>query len=219
MGETENYRVVLKRLGWVSIAVGLADIGVMVYCVSHDISYQSSLNIFAVVAGILFLRGSLGAVRVVTWFSAFILACLTSAIVILFPFMIPIDLLMAELRLHPFDSVASVLYGFIGLGFILWVYLQLRKPSVVKARVAAGQSEAPPRGAFVVGVLLAVAMAAFFSFTVHGEAGAQALRLAKAKEGAGYKYSISSLSWSGDHGRALVTAYNSSEIKSVDVEW
>lgn len=219
MEETDNYRAVLKRLGWVSIAVGLADIGVMIYCVMHGISYQSSLNIFAVVAGILFLRGSLGAVRVVTWFLAFMLAGLTSALVIVFPFMTPFDLVMTELRLHPLDSVASVLYGFVGLGFILWAYVQLRKPAVVEARVAAGQSGAPPKGAFVVGVLLAGAMAAIFSFTLRGEAGAQALRLAQAKEGMAYKYSVSSLSWSGDHGRASVTAYNDSEIKSVNVEW
>ena len=219
MGATEIYRAVLKRLGWVSIAVGLADIGMMVYCVLHGINYQSSLNVFAVIAGILFLRGSLGAVRVVTWFSAFMLAGLTSALVIVFPFVTPIDLLMTELRLSPLDSVASILYGVVGLGFILWTYLQLRKPAVVEARLAAGQSGAPPKGAFVVGVLLAGAMAAIFSFILHGEAGAQALRLAKTKEGMAYKYSVSSLSWSGDHGRASVTAYNDSEIKSVNVEW
>lgn len=42
---------VLVRTGKVLITVGVIDIGVMIYCIANEISYSSSFNIFAVIAG------------------------------------------------------------------------------------------------------------------------------------------------------------------------
>lgn len=70
---------ILRRVGWLLVVVGALDIGVMIYCITNQIAYSSSLNVFAVVAGIFLLRGSLEAVRYVAWFSAFMFSGLLLA--------------------------------------------------------------------------------------------------------------------------------------------
>jgi len=215
----DNYLKVLKRVGRVLIAFGLLDIGFMIYCITRGQSYSSSFNIFAVIAGVFLFRGHLGAARVVTSFSAFMLTGFVGAVLVLFPFLQPFDLWITQVRLHP---VSSLLYVGVASGVIallLWVYTQLRSPAVVQARTAAGQSASPPKAAFLFGVLLVLGLSVALHFTLHGEAAANAMRLAKAKEGSAYKYCVTSMSWAGDHGRAAVTAYNDRQIKSVDVEW
>jgi hypothetical protein len=56
---------ILKCVGGVLLIVGLVDIAVMIYCIANRISYSSSFNIFAVVAGIFLLRGNLRAASLV----------------------------------------------------------------------------------------------------------------------------------------------------------
>ena len=68
----EHLRI-LRRVGWALVIIGALDIGVMVYCIVNGMNYSSSLNVVAVGAGIFLLRGNLGAVRTVSWFSAFLL--------------------------------------------------------------------------------------------------------------------------------------------------
>jgi hypothetical protein len=46
---------VVRRVGAVLIVLGLLDIGLAMYCIANEIAYSSSLNIFAVIAGV-FLR-------------------------------------------------------------------------------------------------------------------------------------------------------------------
>ena len=65
---------ILKRVGAVLLAVGLIDIAVMIYCIANRISYASSFSIFAVVAGIFLLRGSLRAASIVRRFAVFMLS-------------------------------------------------------------------------------------------------------------------------------------------------
>lgn len=59
---------VLRRTGLVLVAVGIVDIGLMIYAITSRVSYSSSLNIFAVIAGIFLVRGSLRAASVVRSF-------------------------------------------------------------------------------------------------------------------------------------------------------
>src|SRR4051812_30406743 len=98
---TRSYRFILRRVGWVLIVLGALDIAYMVYCVLNDVSYSSSLNIFAVVAGIFLVRGHLGAARTVTWFIAFMLAGLSLAALVVLPWVFPIDYWSVSLRRDP----------------------------------------------------------------------------------------------------------------------
>ena len=208
----------LRRVGWALIVVGLVDIGFMVYCIMNEIGYSSSLNIFAVVAGILLLRRSMKTAQVVSFFAAFMLSGLTLAVV-LFPLLMPFDLLTTQFRLNPLGSVSTVVVAIVFLGFAFWVYRSLTSPAVMEARLAAGVSAKKPVVAFVVGIALAVGLFSIMAVMTRGSSAEKAISKAKDKIGPGYKYYVTSMHWSGDSGSATVTAYNNSEIKEVKVEW
>ncbi len=72
--EPTSHVPILKRIGTVLLAVGLLDIAVMVYCIVNRVSYSSSFNLIAVIAGIFLLRGSVRAASIVRWFAVFMLA-------------------------------------------------------------------------------------------------------------------------------------------------
>jgi hypothetical protein len=214
-----GYRRTLRRVGAVLVVMGILDIGLMVYCVMHGLNYSSSVNIFAVIAGILLIRGSLGTVRVITRFLAFFLGAMALGTLILFPFMSPPAPWIVKARLHPFTTIlgAAVVISFAVA--MVWVYSELRRPEVLEARRAAGQSIARPTSAFALGALVVVVVTVAMNLTLKGEPGQRALQLAQQKEGPSYRYVVTSLSYSGGNGRADVTAYNDHEIKSVTVEW
>jgi hypothetical protein len=54
-----DYTAILRKTGWVLVAVGLIDIAMMIYTISLGMSYSSSLNIFAVVAGLFLIGGKI----------------------------------------------------------------------------------------------------------------------------------------------------------------
>lgn len=215
----DNYRLILKRVGWVLIVTGVLDVAYMIYCITRRMSYSSSFNIFAIVAGVFLLRGHLGAVRLITRLAAFMLSASLGTLLVLLPLMQPPGLWLARWRLDPVSTLLGFAFMIAVMVLLFWVYRQLRAPSVVQARVVAGQSGSPPRAAFLTGVVLVAGLATIMHFVMHGEMGARAIHLAEAKEGSTYKYSVTSMNWGGDHGRASVTAYNDREIKSVNVEW
>jgi hypothetical protein len=213
------YRRVLREVGLVVLVIGIADIGLMIYCIMTGLNYSSSLNIFAVVAGIFLMRGSLAAAKLVTWFAAFLLAGSLSAGLILLPFLQPFDLWLIEFRLNPTESLLFGAFAVAVLGALVWVYRRLRSPEVIEARVAAGHSSSPPRLAFVLGVVLAVGLAILFRFTMGGENAARAVQIAESQNGPGYKYHVTDMHWFNSTVHARVKAYNEHEVKSVEVEW
>ena len=201
------------------MVVGALDIGLMVYCIANQLSYSSSLNIFAVVAGVLLLRGHLGTVRVVTWFSAFLLSGLLLCSLVVFPWMQPLDYWLLIIREHPFGSVAYTVFVLAVLWMLFWVYGQLRLPAVVEARVAAGHMRGAPKSAFLAATTLAVLLAVMMQLTLNGETAEEAKRLAAEQYGSDYKYFVSSISWSGGHVSARLTAYKGNVAKDVAVDW
>lgn len=215
---TEHLRI-LRRVGWVLVGVGLLDIGVMAYCIVNNISYSSSLNIFAVIGGILLLRGNLGAVRAITWFSAFMFSGLLLSFLFVFPWLQPIDYSLLMLREHPVVTLGSILLAMASLGMLFWVYTQLRLPAVVTARVAAGHARGAPKSAFLAGAATALVLAVTLQLTLDGNAAQEAKRLAAKQYGSGYKYFVSSINWSGRHVSARVTAYKEDKTKRIAVQW
>jgi hypothetical protein len=191
----------------------------MVYCVLQDMNYSSSLNVFAVIAGAFLMRGNLAAARIVTWFSAFLFSGILGSILIVFPFMQPLDLWLTEFRLNPGISLLSVLAAIAIIAFVGWVYSQMRTPEVISARAEAGQVTAPPKRAFVLGAVLAIIISAIMHFTSTGASAAKAIAMAESQLGPRYQYHVRQMNWAGEHGTATVTAYNQSEIRSVDVKW
>ena len=201
------------------VLVGVLDIGVMIYCIANELSYSSSLNIFALIAGVFLLKGHLGAVRYVTWFSAFMFSGLLLAFLIVFPWMQPLDYWLLVIRSHPIGSVAYVVLASAFFWMLFWVYRQLSLRAVMKARVAAGQHAGPPKSAFVAGAALAIFLAVMLQVTLKGAAAQEAKRLAAKQYGSEYSYFVSSINWSGNHVSARLTAYRENEAKEVAVEW
>jgi hypothetical protein len=214
-----DYRTILKKVGLALIAFGLADIAFMIYCVSQGKSYSSSFNIFAVIGGVYLLRGNLGAARLVTWLSAFMLAGFIGAIFLLIPFTQPIDLLAVQARLNPGSTIMLWLMALTVLVLLGWAYRQLRSTPVLDALKENGRPTAVPKFAFGVGFALVIFLAAMLNMTLNGVAGAKAVELARQQLGPGYKYATQSIQWGGGHGSAVVAAYSDKEIKYVPVEW
>jgi len=214
-----TYLETLKRVGVVLMLVGFVDLAYMVYCISTEKSYSSSLNIFAVVAGVFLWRGHLGAVRLVARFSAFFLATAIGTLLFLVPFLQPLDLWVTRLKLNPIASVLGFMVTLALLGLLAWTYGQLRAAPVLQALQNDGRSITPPRLAMGIGIVLPLVLTALFHFTLSGEAGVKAVDLARAEYGDQYKYAPTAINWAGNHVSAKLTAYNDYEIKDVTVEW
>ncbi len=70
---TESQLRVMRRAGLALVAIGLLDIASCFVSLARGESYSSSLNIFALVAGILVCRGSTGAAKFVVRGLSFLL--------------------------------------------------------------------------------------------------------------------------------------------------
>lgn len=216
------YIPILKRTGSVLLAVGLLDIAVMAYCIANRISYSSSFNVFAVVAGIFLLRGSLRAASIVRWFAAFLLAGFL-ALLVAWPFMQPIDLTLTHMRLSPLSTAASV--GVMALVFALlfWLYRELGRTPVLAACAAAGRKARDMRIPAAAGVGVVAALGVFLALLLGGESASKAQAMAEQQLGSAYQYHVSSLNIAknsqGTFVAGVVTAWNAKEIRHVSVRW
>jgi len=136
MNDDLAYLSILRRVGVVLIVVGVIDVGWMIYCVVHSIRYSSSFNIFAIIAGIFLMRGSLRAAALISRFVAFMLAGFLG-MVLLWPVFLPPGLALAALRIYPLRFLTSPAFVAFVLGLLFWVLRQLRREAVLEAIAAA----------------------------------------------------------------------------------
>lgn len=217
-----QYAPFLKRVGGVLLVVGLIDIAAMIYCIANRMSYSSSFNIFAVVAGILLIRGSLRTASIVRWFALFMLSAFVALLVVL-PFMQPASLMLTQLRLSPGTSFAIAAVMVFVLSLLFWVEKELGHQPVQAACASAGLKQRDMRIPVAVGVGLVVVMGVFIVFLLEGESAGRAKSLAAQKVGPGYHLHVSSLSIAmNDRGTSfsgVVTAWNDNEIRNIPVHW
>lgn len=204
------------------LAVGLIDIAVMVYCIINSISYSSSLNIFAVVAGIFLLRGSLRAVGIVRWFAVFMASAAIGILVVL-PFIQPLDLILTYVRLSPIAALGTVALLLGVLCFLLWLQWQLGKPPVLAAQAAAGRKQQNMRIPVAVGAVFVCLLVILLNVVLRGEHASKGVEIAQQELGRGYQYHVSSLqTFNGPEGTlvsGVVTAWNANEIRHLPVKW
>jgi hypothetical protein len=184
-------------------------------------SYSSSLNIFAVVSGILLVRGRLKAARWVATASTFILvAC--AGLLLVMPFMYPIGYWLAVLR-SGITASASITISFLILGLIYWVRQQTLRPEVLGAQEAAGMSTPKTKRAIMAGLALPVFLAALLGLMLNGETAHEAIRRAKQQLDGNYRYVVTSMNMRSHMKEksvvATVAAYNNAELKSIEVSW
>lgn len=214
-----DYRDVLKRIGFVLLAVAFADFIFIAYQAITSQSFSVSLNLLAIVVAIFLIRGGLKTARFATWLSAVMLTMLIGGTIFITPFLQPLDLLALEFRLNPASMLAEVIWHIAFIALLIWTYQQLRTPSVLAARREAGQNTAPPKLAVAIGAVLVLLASSITHIMLNGESAAHAEALAKAQHGAGYDYQVVTILWRSRQALATLKAYNEREIKLVEVVW
>lgn len=215
---------ILKRTGLVLVIVGVLDIGLMIYAIVSSRSYSSSLNIFAVIAGIFLLRGSLRAASVVRSFALFFAAALI-AVLVISPLIQPLDLTFTQARLNPGGSATLALIFVLVLGLFCWVARELGSSTVREAQARGGKPLTPRRTLIPVGVGVALALlvAIVSAFVQHSESGGRAIQEARTKLGESYRYHVSSLSYHSSGGvtrvSGVVTAWKAGTVQTVPFGW
>lgn len=208
-----------RKAGIVLLIIGIIDIGVMIYCITNEISYSSSFNIFAVTAGILLMKGGVKTARVVRWFSAFFVIAFIGML-FLFPITMPIQLLATQIKLNPAGMLGSYAFSIIFIGVLVWIYRQLSTPGALAMLEQAGYKTGKPKSALYAAFgLMAIGGGVLFALIFNSESAEKAKALAKEKLGPDYEYHISSMQTYGNKGSAVVTAFKSNEIKNVQVKW
>jgi hypothetical protein len=217
-----DYLAILKRAGHVLLVVGLLDIGLMLYCFAVGMSYASSFNIFAVIAGILLMRGNLEAAAVVRFLAVFLFVAFAGVIpaVLLIQ---PLDLTMTYLRLSPVSSLGAAGLAAGVLLLLGWLAHELGSEPVQAARAQAGRKRQGARIPAALGLAVPVFLGVGVSFLLRGETAEHAKLLAREQVGANYRLHVSSLSvqWNGSRTTAegVVVAWNDNEIRQVPVHW
>jgi len=215
----ESYRQTLKQAGKILIIVGAIDIAVMVACIFTSQAYSSSLNVFALAAGIYLVRGNLRTALWVTRFGAFLLTGCILALFLVFPSVEPLSLWVVELKLHTLATLLTLAVPVVLLPVLIWVYRLLRRPEVLAALKEEGLTAKAPRFYIGMGVALALFMAVMLHVLFNGEGAKKAIALARAQNGNQYEYAIRQINIGPDSGSAVVTAFKEDEIKDVSVKW
>ncbi len=218
--------VFLRRSGWLLLSIGIIDIGYMVYCIINKISYGSSFNIFAVIAGIYLLNGNLKAARLTSFFAAFLFAGFSGALLIT-PFLLPFDLIVVYTKIYAKSVwIFAILLPLI-LIMLFWIYRQLTSKEVLTAMNDADIDTSSfwrrPKSGFWFGAGLVVLLFVLVQIPFYSEARHNAMQRAAAEVGPNYKLHISSFRASYTGGtkyyHAIVTAYDDSTIKNISVDW
>lgn len=213
---------ILQRAGKVLVVIGVIDIAVMIYVVANGNSYSSSLNFFALIAGIFLWRGGLRAASVVRWLAWSTLpAMLMMAIAT--PGLQPWDLTLTELRLFPGTVLVAAALAIGQCGVMVWLVRELGRGELLAARVAAGRPLRDMRIPFALGVAGSLAGLCLMAYLLSGERADRAQMMVAAKLGAGYRYHVNSLNIMYGRGatavNASVVAWNATSVLNVPVWW
>jgi hypothetical protein len=219
---TSDHLPLLKKAGLVLLVVGLLDVGLMIYAIASQVPYSSSLNIFAVIAGIFLLRGNLRAASAVRWLALFLLAAMVS-VALVSPLLLPLGLLATYVQVQPLAFLGSLLVFAVALMLFAWLARQLSAEPIRIARVAIGKKNRDARVPLSIGVGLAVVLAGVNFKVQRSESAARAVSEAQTQLGPEYEYHVSSINYrsnsDGTTVAGVVTAWKSGTIKDLPFQW
>ena len=139
------------------------------------------------------------------------------------PFLLPWDLALTELRLNPSVVLSAAGFALVSAGLLFWLVDQLGDAAVLAAQAAAGQPPRSLRVAAGAGVGLAILVTTLVTVALGGESARKAAVLASQKVGPGYQFHVRSLNIRSTQSRtavnAVVIAWNHVEIRDVRVGW
>lgn len=215
MFSTENP---FKKVGVALLVIGVLDIILMIYCIINQIGYSSSFNIFAVIVGILLLKGSVKTACIARWLSVFFFIMFIG-IIIGASLLMPFDLLKLQIKLNTWSAIVFFLFMTFFLYFLIWIYRQLSSPHALRRLAQAGYATDRPLSAYLSATFLFIFMIGMFIFLQGSESEKKAKELAQQQLGSGFQYYVSSISFSENSGQANVVAYSDKEIRNVQVSW
>ena len=222
MPPSSDHLPLLKRAGLTLVIVGFLDIGLMIYAIANSVSYSSSLNVFAVVAGVFLWRGNLRAASAVRWLALFFLAALLS-VSLLSPLLLPLGLIATYVQVSPVAFMRSLGVFAVALLLFGWLAKQLSAEPIKAARLAAGRKERDARIPLVVGIMLAVVLAALSFSVQRSDSAARAVDEARAQLGDEYDFHVSSINYrsnsEGTFVSGVVTAWKSGTVKELPFQW
>ena len=222
MNDDLAYLPILRRVGSVLIVVGVIDVCVMVYCIVHRIAYGFSFNVFAIIAGIFLMRGSLRAAKLITRAAAFMLAGFLG-IVLFWPLFLPPGLVLAALRTYPVQFLAYLAFVTVLLGFLLWLVRQLSDETVLAAGGRSANKIRSLLGPILAGAAIAVFVASMTALGERSDRAKHAEQIAAGDVGNGYKLYVTSMrtlrTTKGKTVSAVVFAWNDQEIRKIPVNW
>lgn len=217
----EACRALLRRVGAVLLAVGLIDLGFLLYCVLTWTSYSSSL-IFALIPGVSFLRGRLWAVRWTRIFAAF-MGVAFLAVAIAMPLLVPVGLMAAYVREASFGLMTATLLLPLVVALAWWVVRELGREEVQDALTAAGKKRSGLRLPVFTGLALVLVLVVTVGGMNRTESAEKARRLAADALGSGYEFHVTTMRFLRHDGKTRVSgtvaAWNDSELVEWPFQW
>jgi hypothetical protein len=198
------------------MVVGLVDIAYMVYCITSGTSYSSSLNVFALIAGVFLYKGSLTVARIGAHAAALLLGGGLVGLLAA-PFLCPAGLIVVAFKTAPASTRLAWVLSLALPVLSFWVYWQLTNQAVQGAlsRPVAGKRS------MLAGASLVLLLVLLVSHSRRGSASDQVVAEARQKLGPDYEYFITRMtrttSTDGESLRALVLAYNSERLEPIRV--
>ena len=211
-----------RKVGIALLVIGILDIGYMIYSIFNGFSYTSSFNIFAVVAGIFLIRGNLIAALITRFFVTFF-AAVVFGIVILYFYLMPIDLIMVQIKLQGTSMLSAALILSCVIAILIWMCIQFSTSESIQAFIHGGYKLTILKlisfSAVAAVILLMILIGVFLNFIYSSEVITKAVKSAQEQYGNNYQYHVTSFNIENDHGIATVIVYNNEAIKTIEVEW
>jgi hypothetical protein len=159
---------------------------------------------------------------VVRWAATFV-ASAGVALVGVWPWVQPLDLTLTLARLNPWAVALAAAVFVTLLAVLVWVVVQLGRPSVLQARAAAGRPARRMRIPMLLGAGLTAGLAAIAITFAASATAVKARDMAAAQLGSGYRYHVTAMNirstQQGTSVRGIVTAWKATEVRNVAVKW
>lgn len=194
----------------------------MIWSVAHGHSYSSSFNIFAILAGVLLLRGGLKTAKWVQRFLLFFVAGLVVAALGMC-FIYPTDYFIVAARHADLSTAIGMLFAIASAVVSIWLAGQLGRPEITEAQRAQGINPPGKAAPVVLGSMLALSLMVVLKFMLSSATAKEAVRRAQLEVGPGYKCFVTNLQFSTNavskSAAAIVVAYSSTDLRRIRVAW
>lgn len=214
-----EHTIILRRCGRALVVISALDIAATIW--SHVIgwSYESMFSIPALIGGLFLIRGNLRTARWTSAICALVLASFGFAFLGT-PLVLPVGYCFAALR-HADGIAVDVVLVAVFFSALFWTLRQTSHAAVLQAQRDARLPPPRIRSAFIAGAVFSLTLVTVMAVMTRTDSAREAILRAEQQLGGGFRYCVTSIKISkGSDGktvRAVVAAYNASELRSVEI--